>query len=74
VSARETERERGREREREGGGGREGAGEIDIYVQDKIISLYNEVYDKNLVTSNEDREAARLAQDLEKKAKLEEKV
>jgi hypothetical protein len=36
--------------------------------------VYNEVFDKNLVTSSEDREAARLAQDLEKKAKLEEKV
>ena len=36
--------------------------------------MYNEVFDKNLVTSAEDREAARLAQDLEKKAKLEEKV
>eukprot|EP00802_Teleaulax_amphioxeia_P026852 Tamp_28027.p1 GENE.Tamp_28027~~Tamp_28027.p1 ORF type:complete len:229 (-),score=82.88 Tamp_28027:144-779(-) len=42
--------------------------------KDKIIAVYNEVFDKNLVTSSEDREAARLAQDLEKKAKLEEKA
>ena len=37
-----------------------------------MIALYNEVYDKNLVTSSEDREAARLAKELELKAKIDE--
>jgi FK506-binding protein 3 len=41
--------------------------------KDKIIALYNEVWDKGLVTSAEDREAARLAKELEQKAKLEDK-
>ena len=41
--------------------------------KDKIIALYNEVFDKDLVTSDADRETARLAKELEQKAKLEEK-
>jgi len=40
--------------------------------KDKVIALYNEVFDKNLVASAEDREAAKLAKELEQKVKLEE--
>ena len=42
-------------------------------MKDKIIALYNEVFDKGQVATEEDREAARLAKELEQKAKLDEK-
>ena len=41
-------------------------------MQEKVIELYNKVFDEGLVTSAEDRDAARLAKELEQKAKIEE--
>ena len=41
-------------------------------MQEKVIALYNKVFDEGLVTSAEDRDAARLAKELEQKAKIEE--
>ena len=40
-------------------------------AKDKIIEIYNMVFERGLVASDEDREAVRLAKELEAKAKLE---
>mmetsp|Transcript_28362 Transcript_28362/g.23800 ORF Transcript_28362/g.23800 Transcript_28362/m.23800 type:complete len:259 (+) Transcript_28362:25-801(+) len=40
-------------------------------VKEKIIDLYNKVFDEGLITSEADREVVRLAKDLELKTKME---